>query len=82
MSDNNNNTNAINVIKAQGMFPGGIKTSHYLTSALPWFIRTNCPYGARFLWRDKPMFDTDNEFDTKNAKAAQYMRFSCGGRAW
>jgi hypothetical protein len=34
------------------------------------------------MWRDKPMFDTDNEFDTKNAKAAQYMRFSAGCTDW
>ncbi len=74
--------NAINVIKATGMFRKGIMVNHYLTSATAWFIRTNAPYGARFMWRDKPMFDTDNEFDTKNAKAAQYMRFSCGITDW
>jgi len=75
---NDTSTNAINVIKATGMFPKGIVVNHYFLSATAWFIRTNAPYGLRFLWRDKPMFDTDNEFDTKNAKAAQYMRFSCG----
>ena len=75
---NDTANNAINVIKATGMFPKGIMVNHYLLSATAWFIRTNCPYGARFMWRDKPMFDTDNEFDTKNAKAAQYMRFSAG----
>ena len=75
---NDTSNNAINVIKATGMFPKGIALNHYLTSATAWFIRTNAPYGARFMWRDKPMFDTDNEFDTKNAKAAQYMRFSAG----
>jgi hypothetical protein len=79
---NDTSTNAINVIKASGMFPKGIVTNHYLLSATAWFIHTNCPYGARFLWRDKPMFDTDNDFDTKNAKAAQYMRFSCGVTDW
>lgn len=75
---NDTSNNAINVIKATGMFPKGIMVNHYLTSATAWFIKTNAPYGARFMWRDKPMFDTDNEFDTKNAKAAQYMRFSAG----
>ena len=79
---NDTSTNAINVLKATGMFPKGIAVNHYLTSATAWFIRTNAPYGARFMWRDKPMFDTDNEFDTKNAKAAQYMRFSCGVTDW
>ena len=75
---NDTANNAINVIKATGMFPKGIVVNHYFLSATAWFIRTNAPYGLRFMWRDKPMFDTDNEFDTKNAKAAQYMRFSCG----
>ena len=79
---NNTANNAINVIKATGMFPKGITVNHYFTSTTAWFIRTNAPYGLRFMWRDKPMFDTDNEFDTKNAKAAQYMRFACGITDW
>lgn len=79
---NDTSNNAINVIKATGMFPGGIEKNHYFTSSTAWFIRTNAPYGTRFLWRDRPFFDTDNEFDTKNAKAAQYMRFSCGWTDW
>ena len=79
---NDTANNAINVIKASGMFPKGIKVNHYLTSSTNWFIRTNAPYGSRWFWRDKPSFDTDNEFDSKNAKAAQYMRFSCGVTDW
>lgn len=79
---NDTATNAINVIKASNMFREGIIVNHYFTSSTAWFIKTNCPYGARWMWRDKPTFDTDNEFDTKNAKAAQYMRFSCGVTDW
>ena len=79
---NDTANNAVNVIKASGMFPDGILVNHYLTSATAWFIKTNAPYGTRFLWRDKPIFDTDNEVDTRNAKAAQYMRFSCGTTDW
>jgi hypothetical protein len=79
---NDTANNAVNVIKASGMFPGGIKINHYLTSATAWYVKTNAPYGSRFLWRDKPLFDTDNEFDSRNAKAAQYMRFSCGVTDW
>jgi len=79
---NDTATNAINVLKATGMFPKGIVVNHYFLAATAWFIRTNAPYGLRFMWRDKPMFDTDNEFDTKNAKAAQYMRFSAGCTDW
>lgn len=79
---NDTANNALNIIKASNMFRKGITLSHYFTSATAWFLRTNAPMGLRFLWRDRPMFDTDNEFDTKNAKAAQYSRFSAGCTDW
>ena len=71
-------SNNINVLKSTNAFPGGIKMNHYFTSASYWFVRTNCPNGMQMFWRDRPMFDQDNDFDTKNAKAATYMRFSIG----
>ena len=74
----NTANNNINVLKATNAFPKGIKMNHYFTSAHPWFIRTSCPNGMTMFWRDEPMFDQDNDFDTKNAKAASYMRFSVG----
>ena len=70
--------NDINVIKATNAFPAGIKLNHYFTSAHAWFVRTNCRHGMQQFWRDRPMFDQDNDFDTKNAKASTYMRFSVG----
>jgi hypothetical protein len=70
--------NNINVLKATNAFPKGIKMNHYFTSAHPWFIRTNCPNGMTMFWRDQPMFDQDNDFSTKNALAASYMRLSVG----
>lgn len=79
---NDTSNNAINVIKSTGMFKKGIMVNHYLLSGTAWFIRTNCPNGAQFMWRDKPMFDTDNEFDSKNAKASLYMRFSTNVTDW
>ena len=75
---NNTNTNAINVLKATNAYPEGIKLNHYFTDPDAWFIRTNIPNGMTFFWRNKPQFDQDNDFDTKNAKAATYMRFSVG----
>lgn len=74
----NTANNNINVLKATNVFPKGIKMNHYFTSAHPWFIRTNAPEGMTLFWRDEPMFDQDNDFDTKNAKAASYMRLSVG----
>ena len=75
-SDTANNN--INVLKATNAFPKGIKLNHFFTAASPWFVRTNCPNGMTMFWRDRPAFDQDNDFDTKNAKAATYMRFSVG----
>lgn len=74
----NTATNNINVLKATNAFPGGIKMNHYFTQPHAFFIRTNCPDGMRMFWRDRPSFDQDNDFDTKNAKALSYMRFSVG----
>ena len=70
--------NDINVLKATNALPGGIKMNHYFIVQHAWFMRTNCPDGMTFFWRERPMFDQDNDFDTKNAKAASYMRYSMG----
>jgi hypothetical protein len=75
---NDTANNAINALKATNAFPKGIKLNHYLTAPHAWFVRTNAMNGLQFFWRDKPSFDQDNDFDTKNAKAATYMRFSLG----
>lgn len=75
---NDTANNAVNVLKLVNAFPKGIKMNHYFTSAHAWFVRTNCPNGMQMFWRDHPEFAQDNDFDTKNAKAATYMRFSVG----
>lgn len=75
---NDTANNAVNVLKAVNVFPGGIKVNHYLTSATAWFIRTNIPNGLKHYERDAISFDQDNDFDTKNAKAACYERYSFG----
>jgi hypothetical protein len=75
---NDTSNNAINVLKSTNVFPKGIKMNHYFTSATAWFIRTNAPAGMKMYTRDSIMFDQDNDFDTKNAKAACYERYSMG----
>lgn len=74
----NTANNNVNVLKATNAFPGGIKLNHYFTAPHAWFVRTNCPQGMTLFWRERPSFDQDNDFDTKNAKAASYMRLSVG----
>ena len=73
---NDSANNAINVLRATGAFPKGIKVNHYFSSTTAWFIRTNIPRGLQYFERDKITFDQDNDFDTKNAKAACYERYS------
>lgn len=70
--------NDINVLNATNAFPKGIKLNHYLTAPHAWFVRTNCPNGLRFFWREQPNLAQDNDFDTKNAKSLCYMRLVVG----
>ena len=79
---NDTSNNAINVLRATTAFPKGIKVNHYFTSQTAWFIRTNIPRGMQFFQRDELIFDRDNDFDTKNAKAAAYERYSGGVGDW
>ena len=75
-SDTANNN--INVLRVTNAFPEGIKVNHYFTVPGTWFVRTNVQNGLKFLWREKPSLQQDNDFDTKNAKALSYMRFALG----
>lgn len=70
--------NDINVIKAIGLLPDGVKVNHFFTSTTAWFIRTNAPQGMIWLNRVNSQFDQDTDFDSKDAKMSVYRRFSCG----
>jgi len=68
--------NDINALKATNAIPGGIAVNHYLTDSDAWFIRTNAPEGMKCFNRVKIEFKQDNDFDTENAKAKAYERYS------
>lgn len=70
--------NNINVIKATGALPMGVKINHYFTDSDAWFVRTDCPNGMKYYEREAMMFDQDNDFDTMNAKAKGYERYVFG----
>ena len=70
--------NDINVIKATNALPMGIKLNHYFTAPQAWFIRTNVQNGMKYFEREAISFNQDNDFDTKNAKAMAYERYSFG----
>ncbi len=70
--------NSINVLKATNALPEGIVMNHYLTSPNAWFVRTNIQNGLKYYSRVGIQFDQDNDFDTMNAKAKGYERYSFG----
>ena len=70
--------NDINVVKATNALPMGIKLNHYFTAPQAWFLRTNITNGMKFYDRESISFTQDNDFDTMNAKAKGYERYSCG----
>lgn len=75
---NDTANNAVNVLKATNALPDGIKVNHYLTDADAWFVRTNVPRGMIRYQREAIDFARDNDFDTSNAKAKAYERYSFG----
>jgi len=70
--------NDINALRSKGLLPGGIAINHYLTDSDAWFIKTNCPDGLKLYNRVPAQFTQDNDFDTDNAKAKFYERYSFG----
>lgn len=79
-AENANNT--VNVIKMTGEFPGGIKLNHYFSDSDAFFIRTNCPDGMKLYQRDRYDLAKDNDFNTDNAQAKSYDRYSVGWSDW
>lgn len=68
-----NDKNAI-----RGKLPGGVVINDYLDDTDQWFIQTDCPNGLIFMNRASVELSNDGDFDTMNAKAKAYMRFSVG----
>lgn len=74
---NDTPNNAINALKAKGIIPE-VVVNHYLTDADAFFIKTNAPRGLIWFDREMAEFKQDNDFDTDNAKAKVYRRWSNG----
>ena len=73
---NDTANNAVNVLKATNALPGGIVVNHYLSDTDAWFVPTNAPRGMINYQREGVSFTQDNDFDTSNAKAKCYERYS------
>jgi hypothetical protein len=74
----NSANNDINALNSMNVLPGGVKVNHYFTDTDAWFIRTNSPNGMTLFQREAAEFTQDNDFDTDNAKAKGYERYSPG----
>lgn len=70
--------NDINALREEGIFPGGVHINHFLTDTDAWFIRTNVKDGMKYFERRPDRFQTDNDFDTSNAKFKADSRYSFG----
>jgi len=79
---NDTANNAINAVKSMGLLPGGICVNHYLTDTDAWFVKTNVSNGLMMFQRTPYEFTQDNDFDTMNAKAKGYERYSVGWTDW
>jgi hypothetical protein len=79
---NDSALNAINVLKSTNALTKGIKVNNYFTDSDAWFIRTNCPDGAKMFERVPYTFAEDNDFDTKNHKYAAVEYYSFGVTDW
>lgn len=72
--------NDVNVLR--GLFPEGFAVNHYLTDTDAWFVKTDVPNGMQCFQRKAVDFTQDNDFDTMNAKAKAYERYSFGWTDW
>lgn len=79
---NDTANNAINALKALGMFPDGVKPNHYLTDPDAFFIRTDVDEGLKLFQREEVEFAQDTDFDTSNLKYKAYERYSTGWSDW
>ncbi len=61
-----------------------VMVSHYLTDTDRWFILSDpavdgmAGHSLQFIWRERPLFETYDDKDTKDVKANGYARFSHG----
>jgi hypothetical protein len=74
--------NDLNAMRSMGMLPEGFVVNHYLTDTDAFFVKTDVDNGLMWFDRIATELSNDNDFDTMNAKAKAYMRFSAGWTDW
>ncbi|WP_298621542.1 MULTISPECIES: hypothetical protein [Pseudomonadota] len=79
---NDTSNNAVNAVQSMGLIPQGAMVNPYLTDSDAWFLTTDVPNGLMSFQRQAYEFSQDNDFDTDNAKAKGYERYSVGWTEW
>ena len=79
---NDTANNAVNAIKANGVFPRGAMAWSFLTDTDAWFIKTDAPEGLKVFNRRAVSFQKDSDFDTSNFKHKASERYSVGWTDW
>ncbi len=75
----NNQRGSTDVNPAQGSLE--VVVNNYKTAKDDWFILCD-RHDVNFFWREKPSFDRDNHFDTKNLRFSSMARWSHGFTDW
>jgi hypothetical protein len=56
---------------------------HYLTASGPFFVTAEkSETRLKFYWRDRPLTESQDDFDTKSAKYSLWCRFVAGATHW
>jgi hypothetical protein len=75
-------TNDINSIRNQGLVPGGFYVNRRFTDTDAWFIKTDCPNGAKMFVRAPLQTKMEPDFDTGNLRFKARERYSFGWSDW
>ena len=76
------NVNDINSIRNQGMVPGGFFVNRRFTDSNAWFLKTDCPNGAKMFVRSPLQTKMEPDFDTGNVRFKARERYSFGFSDW
>jgi hypothetical protein len=76
------NLNNINAIKNQGLVPGGFSVNRRFTDTNAWFIKTDCPNGAKMFVRAPLQTKMEPDFDTGNLRFKSRERYAFGWSDW
>ena len=76
------NVNDINSIRNQGMVPGGFYVNRRFTDTNAWFLKTDCPNGAKMFVRSPLQTKMEPDFDTGNVRFKARERYSFGFSDW